>query len=109
MVFVQPLWVNAEDGGEFIYNDHGKRDPFWTLVSSTGAIINYENEFEVSDLNLQGIMVDATGANLAIINGNILRVNDKLGQFIVFRIDKTAVVLQQGGQEFTLELKKKEE
>ena len=57
----------------FVYDDHGKRDPLWPLVSSTGSIINYDKEFQASDLKIEGVILGVNGQNLAIINGQIVK------------------------------------
>src|SRR3989338_2280442 len=90
------------------YDSHGKRDPFWPLVSPSGNIINYETEFQVTDMKLEGIMSGAGGQDLAIINGHIVQRNDHLGPFTVARIEKDLVVLMKDQQEFELKLKKEE-
>lgn len=90
------------------YDSHGKRDPFWPLVSPAGNIINYETEFQVTDMKLEGIMSGAGGQDLAIINGHIVQRNDHLGPFTVARIEKDFVVLMKDQQEFELNLKKEE-
>lgn len=98
----------AEDGAAgYIYNDNGRRDPFWKLISSSGTINNYEADLMVSDLSLQGIMSGAAG-NIAMINGKIVKVNDKVGQFIITEITDDWVLLQKDQQVFKLKLKKEE-
>ena len=44
------------------YDDHGMRDPFWPLVSSSGTIINYGQDVSVSDMILEGIVSNGQGA-----------------------------------------------
>ncbi len=92
----------------FVYDDHGRRDPFWRLVSPSGAILNYETEFLITDLALEGIMAGEDGNNFAIVNGRILKVNDAIGQFMIERIDDDRIVLKQGKRKFELKLKREE-
>ncbi len=92
----------------FVYEDHGKRDPFWPLVSSAGNIVNYETEFQVTDLKLEGIISAGGGQNLAIINGRIVQTNDPLGPFTVMGIGSDSVTLGKDQQTFELRLKKEE-
>lgn len=93
---------------EFVYDDHGKRDPLWPLVSNLGTVINYETDFIISDLALEGTMFDTDGSGLAIVNGKIVKVNDQIGQFTVLKIDKESIILSKGDQTFELKLKKGE-
>jgi hypothetical protein len=92
----------------FIYDDHDKRDPLWPLVSSSGAILNYEKDLMAVDMVLEGILVDTTGNNVAIINGMIVNLNDRIGLFIVKEIGANFVTLQKDDETVTLKLKKEE-
>ncbi len=93
----------------FVYNDHGKRDPFWKLVSPSGTILHYDSDLSMSDLTLEGIIFDPSGKSLAVINGMILKENDRVAVFLVETIEKNRVVLSKDQEKFVLELKKKEE
>jgi len=92
----------------FVYADHGKRDPLWPLVTSSGAIMSYETEVFISDMVLEGVIIDPSGQNLAIINGVVVKNSDKIGQYIVRNISPSSVVLIKGQEEFILKLKKEE-
>jgi len=92
----------------FVYNDHNRRDPLWQLVSPSGVILNYETDFLITDLALEGIMSGEDGKNYAIINSRILRATDAIGQFIIERIDDDRIMLKKGGKKFELKLKKEE-
>ena len=97
-----------QDPEPFVYDDSGRRDPFWPLVNSNGAILNYESEFLITDLALEGIMAGTAGENLAIINGRVLKTGDTIGQFVVERIVEDSIILKRGRQKFELKLKKGE-
>ncbi len=92
----------------FIYNDHGKRDPLWPLVSSSGSTMTYDTDFLITELNLEGIMVGSGGHNLAIINGRVLSKNENIGQFVIKSISSDTVILQKDTETFELKLKKEE-
>ena len=100
--------VIAEEQKPFVYDDHGRRDPLWRLVTPEGTIKNYETEFLITDLALEGIMAGTDGKNFAIINGRVLKKNDMIGQFIVERIGDDKIVLRKGRKKFELKLKKEE-
>ena len=93
---------------DFVYEDHGKRDPFWSLVSPTGAIINYDNDILISDMTLEGIIAGSDGKNLAIINNIIVKANDKIGLFVVEEIQSDKVLLRKEQERFVLKIKKEE-
>ena len=92
----------------FEYDDHDKRDPFWNLVLTGGSIENYETDFLVSDLNLEGIVAGSDGGNVAIINGRIVKAGDTVGNFVVKEIKKDSVVLNNDQEKFELRLKKED-
>lgn len=94
--------------GVYVYDDHGKRDPFWPLVTSSGMIVNYDKEVFASEMVLEGVMLEPTGANLAIINGMVVTENDSIGMYVVQKIEANAVILLRGDETVTLKLKKEE-
>ena len=100
--------VAAEEKEAFEYDDHNRRDPFWRLVSPSGTILNYETDFLITDLALEGIMAGKDGKNFAIVNGRILKATDIIGQFVVERIYDDRIVLKKGRKKFELKLKKGE-
>ena len=110
IIFAMMLGHNilAEESELFPYNDHNRRDPLWRLVSSDGAIINYDTDLLISDLTIEGIIYDPHGKSFAIVNGNVVKSNDKIGQYIVKSIEQRRVILTNGHEDFLLELKKEE-
>jgi hypothetical protein len=92
--------------GSFVYDDHGKRDPFMPLVSSDGIIVTYDGDLSVTDLILEGIVADASGNNIAIVNGKIIKVDDQIGPYTVAAITFDHVELLKGSDKFILRMKK---
>ena len=107
-VFCTMAAVADDSPAPFVYKDEGKRDPLWPLVGSTGNVITYDSDFMIADLVLEGVMSDGGNSGIAMINGKILGINDKIGQFVIVQINTNEVVLQKGDQRFTLRLKKEE-
>lgn len=101
--------VEAEDArSEFEYDDHGKRDPFWELVTPSGTVINYETDYMIADLVLEGIMSGEADTSIAIINGRVVKKGDKVGNFQVLTIADNTVILVKDKKKFELRLKKEE-
>lgn len=98
-------FLTAQDN-IFVYNDNGRRDPFWPLVSPSGAILVYDESVEFSDMTLEGIIYDPNGERLAIVNSKIVKASDNVGGFLVSSIQEESVTLQKDGKEFILKLKK---
>jgi hypothetical protein len=96
--------VYAQDA--FVYDDHGKRDPFVPLVSSTGMVVTYDEDLSVNDLVLEGIVADAIGNNAAIVNGKVVKVHDQIGPYVVDVIAVDHVEFLKGTERFILKLKK---
>ena len=100
-------YLFAEEAA-FVYDDHGKRDPFWRLVSPSGAVLSLDNDLQITDMVLEGIIQDPNGNNLAIINSVVVGPNDKVGLFVVSDVGKDRVVLVKGAESYVLKLKKED-
>jgi len=107
LILICALPVLAQDS-PFVYDDHGKRDPFWPLVGETGNIISYETDFTISDLVLEGIMAGARGGHIAIINGRIVKTGDALGNFTILDVQPESVKLKKDNLKFELKLEKED-
>jgi hypothetical protein len=84
----------------FVYDDHGKRDPFVPLVSSAGMVVTYDEDLSVNDLVLEGIVADASGNNAAIVNGKVVKAHDQIGPYIVDVIAVDHVEFLKGTERF---------
>ena len=87
------------------YDDKGKRDPFWPLISASGTVINYGEDITPSDMVLEGIVSDGAGQYTAIINGNIVKPGDMIGAFKIDHIEPKTVYFEKGSEKFELNLK----
>jgi len=104
LLFLITNLVYAQEA--FVYNEHGKRDPFVPLVSSTGMVVTYDEDLSVNDLSLEGIVADDSGDNVAIVNGKMVKTHDQVGPYIVDVIAIDHVEFLKGDQRFILKLKK---
>ncbi|MBF0532937.1 MAG: general secretion pathway protein GspB [Candidatus Omnitrophica bacterium] len=105
VVFLSAAIAYGEEVKPFVYQDHGKRDPLWSLVTVTGMIRHVETEFSISDMKLEGVMLGKPEESSVIINGRVLQENDKLGDFTVKKIVKDGVLLSKGTEVFELKMK----
>lgn len=92
----------------FVYDEHNKRDPLWRLVTRDGVIVNYDQDLLITDMLLEGIIYDPSGKSLAIINGSVVKKYDKIGLFVVEKVDKKKVILRKGQESYALELKEED-
>ena len=101
LFFSASVWADPA----FVYEDHARRDPFWPLVSPGGVIYNYDTDFVIGDLILEGITLGAGEENWAIINGRVMKVHEQIGQFVIEEIKADRVILSKDAQRSELRLK----
>ncbi len=89
------------------YKGQSKRDPFVPLITPAGYLVNLEPEKNPS-LNLEGIMYDPKGDSIAIINGELVRVGDTIGDAVLASIEPAKVTIIQNNQRVELELRREE-
>ena len=90
----------------FVYNDHGRHDPFLPQVSAAGAVLTYEADLTANDMVLEGIVADAQGNNVAVLNGKVIKKGDVIGLYAVTAVGAQDVELTKGEEHFTVKLKK---
>jgi len=106
MVFAFAVGAMAQEQ-KTPYSYQGKRDPFMPLITPTGYLLNLEPE-ENAALRLEGIMYDQKGESMAIINGELVRVGEPVGDAIVSSIEPTKVTIIKDNQTVELELRREE-
>ena len=95
----------------FEYESKGKRDPFVPLIGQEKAkkISGLVDITSVEDIKFEGIAIDSSGKNIAILNGQMVKDNDKFGVLLIKKISQGAVLLSIEGKDYTLKLQKPEE
>lgn len=78
------------------YNSFGKRDPFVPLmgvteVQSRGGLAGI---FAVDDVTLQGIVTAPDGTKSAIINGEVINEDQRVGSLYIESIGKNEIVIK---------------
>jgi len=97
------LFLSSADA--FQYESKGKRDPFVPLVGAEKpAAARLVDITSIEDLRLDGIALGAKGEAAAIINGELIKSGDKVGDITVRSITKTTVTLIIGGKAHELKL-----
>lgn len=104
--FIDP--VPADKG--WVYEAKGKRDPFIALVTPDGRIIEPPEPKERIEgpPQLEGFMYDAKGISYAVMDGEVFRAGDMVGDYQIIRIDSNKVIMQKANQVFELELRKED-
>ncbi|MFC1698534.1 hypothetical protein ACFL1I_01075 [Candidatus Omnitrophota bacterium] len=98
-------FIFAQGQGAFIYDDKGRRDPFFALVDQHGR---YRSGQEVSyyseNLNLSGILWDPRGASSAVINGEVVKLGDPVAGFVLKEVTENSITVSKDGQEYVIRL-----
>jgi hypothetical protein len=105
ILFSISIGYAQKEKNAFVYDSKGKRDPFLSLVSPEGYLVNVEPFAEVSEINVEGIIYDPKGSSFAIINSEIVKVGEKIGDFEVLDIKKNKVILLKDAEKFEIDLK----
>jgi hypothetical protein len=107
------LWIPAavlaadQEKEKSLYTGQNKRDPFVSLITPAGYLVNLETDKNAT-LRLGGIMYDPKGDSIAIINGELMRVGESIGDSVVASIEPAKVTVIQGNQKIELELRREE-
>jgi len=96
-------------GADFAYDSKGKRNPFIALVTPEGRIINLDATESATGMTIEGIVHDESGLSYAIINGDIVKVGDEVGEYSVLKIENDKVILIKEGETYELTIKKEGE
>lgn len=91
---------NLLNADEFIYNSHGKKDPFSPPVKGVGAVTDMEL---LSGIRLEGIVWDSKNP-MAMVNDSIVAIGDEIAGAKVVDITKNEVIIEIDGQRVSLKL-----
>ncbi len=88
------------------YESKGKRDPFIPLIGQDKGSrpAGLEGIVNIQDVLLEGIAMGPLGKNIAILNGQMVKENDKFGLLQIKKISKKTVELSIDGKVYTLNL-----
>jgi hypothetical protein len=94
---------------EFIYDSKGKRNPFIPLVTQNGRLLKLDKQEGVEGLRIEGIIYDKHGLSYTIVNSEVVKVGDKVGDYQVLKIESNKVIFIKDAKPLEIELKKEEE
>ncbi len=99
------IMVPMAESQVFKYESRGKRDPFVPLIGQDkAAAAGLIDVTSVEDIRMEGIALRADGKRTAIINGELTKEKDKIGEVEVIKIDPKSVTLLISGKEFKVKL-----
>jgi len=93
---------------QFVYDSKYKRDPFMPLIDKEGRFLSLDKQTTEAKYDLEGIIYDPKGSSFAVINGTVLGIADTINDYKLVTIEETKVILDNGSQSMTLELKKED-
>jgi len=90
---------------DFVYDSHGRKDPFSLPILNTGNTADME---AIAGVKLEGIIWDADNP-IAVINGKVVVVGNEISGAKVLEINENEVIFDANGQNVKIKLWKKEE
>ncbi len=105
-IVISLLIIYPAFAGDLIqYDALDKRDPFIPLVSKDGIYASDAYGVKgIKDIRLEGIVWDEIKGSIAIINGEIVRVGEKIGFLKVLKIEESAVMFDVDGETVQIDL-----
>jgi len=91
---------------KYVYDSHGKRDPFVPLVGSdkAGSAESLEEVMSIDDVYLQGVASDSVGQKIAILNGQMIKEGQTIGRVTVKSISQNKVAILIDDREYELNI-----
>ncbi len=97
------IFIRGSSGQEHKYPfDSSNRDPLDPLISKSGLVL-IPQELDFAGLSLKGIIYSQKEA-VAIINDEVVKEGDSIGEYTVLKIEEKKVILRKGNEGFTLKL-----
>lgn len=93
MILVTPLSAGT------LYDPHGKRDPFVPLVSASSRAWGLMGVETLDEIVVEGVVYDAKGGSIVIVNGTILKEGEEHGPLRVIQIRPDGAVFSVNGME----------
>lgn len=92
----------------FVYKSQGRRDPMIPLITPQGLIRDIKSLDPHEGLSLEGIIYDAQSKSLAIINGQIVKAGDAIGEVKILDIRQDRVIILKDNEAQEIKLKEEE-
>lgn len=93
---------------KFVYNAKRKRNPFIPLVTSDGRILKLDLDENAKNLTVNGIIFDEKNTSYAIVNDQIIKKGDIIGEYQVFKIEINKVIFIKGEESIEVTIEKEE-
>ena len=104
-LFFLTIQTTIGDCESFKYEPHGRRDPFVPLIGQDkiqAAVLS--DISSVEDIKLEGIATSADGRRTAIMNGEIVKEGERIGEVEIKKIGHKSVIFLLNGKESKVSL-----
>ena len=106
-ILVQKISEAKDKQHVFVYNTHGKRDPFIPLISENKTIMAPTGWSFISsklpELKIEGILFDETKP-LVIINDKIVAAGDNISNCKIVSITREEIVIRYMDKEYSVKI-----
>jgi len=110
LFLIMCVYLSAFAEADFVYDAQNKRNPFIPLITPDGRLLKLDQEAGgIKDILLEGIIYDKNGLSYAIINAEVVRIGDSIGNYRVLKIEEKKIILIKDGVISEIELIKEEE
>lgn len=92
---------------KFRYDRQDKRDPFF-ISTDRPQTIESTTTASPAHFKLEGVIVDPNGASMAIIDGTIIKLGEKVGGYQVKKISKDGVLFSDGDRDIWVAIRTEE-
>jgi Tfp pilus assembly protein PilP len=95
---------------EFEYQTGGRRDPFIAQTGFSEVKTSKEAQLEMGleEIILEGVVWDEAGS-LAIINGAIVSEGERIGEYLLYKVESDKIVLRKDGRSHIIPIVNQEE
>ena len=104
----QPGPLAGDKKAGFVYDKGARRNPFIPLVTSDGRLLKLDKQEVTGDLSLEGIVYDKQGISYCLVNGQVLKIGDIVGDYQLLKIEEKKAVFLKEGRAVEVELNKEE-
>lgn len=82
----------------FLYDSKNKRDPFESLLDKNVKVTDIKYLESLSQIVVEGVIVDPRNGSAAILNGNVLKVGEFIGGFRLEKVTNYEVHVSRDGK-----------
>lgn len=102
VLFTAVIFGVVAQNSDYPYSPITDRDPLYSLINEKGEINVREDNTEIGDIFLQGIIYSPGGGSMVIINKEMFNEGDNFEGYIIKKIEPNGIFLEKGEEEYFL-------